>query len=376
MSEKQMQRLADEKDIGLHEAALQGLQSRTGEAEARARELQTVIEAAKAKIEANALKIAEMERTRGDNLQKIAAAEQTIRTANAARMEKEAAVEKLNRDNRALTDERERMSGEMARLAERRTAAETELNDTNSKLWEEYQLTEGEARSHCVPFESLTELRRSVAEVRSKIRGLGNVNVGAIDEYKEVKERYDFLKAQVTDVEKAKSELTKMIAELCSEMEELFTTSFKQINTHFQQIFKELFGGGHARLYLSDEANVLESGIEIEVSPPGKVIKNLSALSGGEQALVAISIYFAILNVNPAPFCFLDEIEAALDDVNVARYAQYLRRMTDNTQFIVITHRRGTMEAADVLYGVTMQEDGVSKILRLDLDKVNAELIT
>ena len=376
LSDKQLQRLADEKDIGLHEAALQGLQSRTGEAEARARELQTVMEAAKAKIEANALKIAEMERTRGDNLQKIAAAEQTIRTANAARMEKEAAVEKLNRDNRALTDERERMSGEMARLAERRTAAETELNDTNSKLWEEYQLTEGEARSHCVPFESLTELRRSVAEVRSKIRGLGNVNVGAIDEYKEVKERYDFLKAQVTDVEKAKSELTKMIAELCSEMEELFTTSFKQINTHFQQIFKELFGGGHARLYLSDEANVLESGIEIEVSPPGKVIKNLSALSGGEQALVAISIYFAILNVNPAPFCFLDEIEAALDDVNVARYAQYLRRMTDNTQFIVITHRRGTMEAADVLYGVTMQEDGVSKILRLDLDKVNAELIT
>ena len=144
----------------------------------------------------------------------------------------------------------------------------------------------------------------------------------------------------------------------------------------FQQIFKELFGGGHARLYLSDESNVLESGIEIEVSPPGKVIKNLSALSGGEQALVAISIYFAILNVNPAPFCFLDEIEAALDDVNVARYAQYLRRMTDHTQFIVITHRRGTMEAADVLYGVTMQEDGVSKILRLDLDKVSADLIT
>ena len=376
LSENQMQRLANEKDIGLHEAALEGLQSRTGEAEARARELNAAIEAAKAKIEANALKIAEIERTRGENKEKIAAAEETIRTANAARMEKEAAVARLGQENRALTDERERMSGEMARLAERRTAAETELNDTNSKLWEEYQLTESEARSQCVPFESLTELRRSVTEVRGKIRGLGNVNVGAIEEYKEVKERYDFLKAQVTDVEKAKSELTKMIAELCSEMEELFTTSFKQINTHFQQIFRELFGGGHARLYLSDEANVLESGIEIEVSPPGKVIKNLSALSGGEQALVAISIYFAILNVNPAPFCFLDEIEAALDDVNVARYAQYLRRMTDHTQFIVITHRRGTMEAADVLYGVTMQEDGVSKILRLDLDKVSADLIT
>ena len=368
LSEKQMQRLADEKDISLHEAALEGLQSRIGEAEARARELHAAIDAAKAKIEANTLKIAEMERTRGENQQRIAAAEETIRSANAARMEKEAAIAKLGQDNRALTDERERMSGEMARLAERRTAAETELNDTNSKLWEEYQLTESEARSQCVPFESLTELRRSVTEVRGKIRGLGNVNVGAIEEYKEVKERYDFLKA--------KSELTKMIAALCSEMEELFTTSFKQINTHFQQIFRELFGGGHARLYLSDEANVLESGIEIEVSPPGKVIKNLSALSGGEQALVAISIYFAILNVNPAPFCFLDEIEAALDDVNVARYAQYLRRMTDHTQFIVITHRRGTMEAADVLYGVTMQEDGVSKILRLDLDNVSADLIT
>ena len=376
LSENQMQRLANEKDIGLHEAALEGLQSRTGEAEARARELNAAIEAAKAKIEANALKIAEIERTRGENKEKIAAAEETIRTANAARMEKEAAVARLGQENRALTDERERMSGEMARLAERRTAAENELNDTNTKLWEEYQLTAGEAKELCVEFESLTELRRSVAEVRGKIRGLGNVNVCAIEEYKEVKERYDFLKAQVTDVEKAKSELTRMIAELCSEMEELFTTSFKQINTHFQQIFKELFGGGHARLYLSDESNVLESGIEIEVSPPGKVIKNLSALSGGEQALVAISIYFAILNVNPAPFCFLDEIEAALDDVNVARYAQYLRRMTDHTQFIVITHRRGTMEAADVLYGVTMQEDGVSKILRLDLDKVSADLIT
>ena len=376
LSEKQMQRLADEKDISLHEAALEGLQSRTGEAEARARELHAAIDAAKAKIETNTLKIAEMERTRGENQQRIAAAEETIRSANAARMEKEAAIAKLGQDNRALTDERERMSGEMARLAERRTAAETELNDTNSKLWEEYQLTESEARSQCVPFESLTELRRSVTEVRGKIRGLGNVNVGAIEEYKEVKERYDFLKAQVTDVEKAKSELTKMIAELCSEMEELFTTSFKQINTHFQQIFRELFGGGHARLYLSDEANVLESGIEIEVSPPGKVIKNLSALSGGEQALVAISIYFAILNVNPAPFCFLDEIEAALDDVNVARYAQYLRRMTDHTQFIVITHRRGTMEAANVLYGVTMQEDGVSKLLKLDLEQVDATLVS
>ncbi len=376
LAEKQMLRLTHEKDISLHEAALETLQGRTGEAEARTRELNAAVEAANARIEANTLRVQEIERARAESREKIAACEQRIRLANAARLEKEAAVAQLAQDNRALTDERERMSGEMARLTERRNAAEDELNNTAAKLWEEYQLTEAEARALCVAFENLTELRRQVAEVRSKIRALGNVNVGAIDEYKEVKERYDFLKAQVTDVEKAKAELTRMIAELCAEMESLFTGSFKKISQNFGRIFRELFGGGHARLYLSDEGNVLDSGIEIEVSPPGKVIKNLSALSGGEQALVAISIYFAILNVNPAPFCVLDEIEAALDDVNVNRYAQYLRRMTENTQFIVITHRRGTMEAADVLYGVTMQEDGVSKILRLDLENVSADLIS
>lgn len=376
MAEKQMDRVTAEKDISLHEASLQTLESRTDETEARGRELLAVIDAAQKSIEANDLKIAEIQRTQAENKEKIAACEEIIRTSGAQRMEKEAAVARLTQENRQLTDERERMSGEMARLAERRAAAENELNTTAAKLWEEYQLTENEAKALCVPFDSLAELRRQVTEVRGRIRALGNVNVGAIDEYKEVKERYDFLKAQVTDVEKARAELIRMIAELCTEMEALFTASFKKINQHFGQIFRELFGGGHARLYLSDEGNVLESGIEIEVSPPGKVIKNLSALSGGEQALVAISIYFAILNVNPAPFCILDEIEAALDDVNVVRYAQYLRRMTENTQFIVITHRRGTMEAADVLYGVTMQEDGVSKILRLDLENVSAELIS
>ncbi len=240
---------------------------------------------------------------------------------------------------------------------------------------EEYQLTESEARGQCVPFESLTELRRSVTEVRGKIRGLGNVNVGAIEEYKEVKERYDFLKAQVTDVEKAKSELTKMIAELCSEMEELFTTSFKQINTHFQQIFRELFGGGHARLYLSDEANVLESGIEIEVSPPGKVIKTCLPFRAASRHW---SLYRSIL-----PFSTSTPRRSASWmrsrphwTTSTSRGTHNTCRRTDHTQFIVITHRRGTMEAADVLYGVTMQEDGVSKILRLDLDNVSADLIT
>ena len=174
----------------------------------------------------------------------------------------------------------------------------------------------------------------------------------------------------------SKAELNGMISELSGEMETLFTKSFEQINAHFARIFAELFGGGSARLSLTDESNVLESGIDITVSPPGKIIKNLTSLSGGEQALVAIAIYFAILAVNPAPFCILDEIEAALDDVNVVRYASYLRRITSHTQFIVITHRRGTMEEADVLYGVTMQEDGVSKLLRLDVNEVDIKLIS
>ena len=372
----QLERLTHEKDIGLHEASLETLRSRSGEAAARARELEAAITAGKATLEANAAKAEAIERERAEAKDKIAAAEQAIRNANAARLEKEAEITRLGQENRALTDERERMGGEMARLAERRAAAEAERDDTAAKLWEEYQLTENEAKAQCVEFTTVTELRRQVAEVRGKIRALGNVNVGAIDEYKEVKERYDFLKAQVGDVERSKAELTRMIAELCQEMEEMFKKSFQEINRNFGRIFRELFGGGRARLYLSDEGNILDSGIEIEVSPPGKVIRNLSALSGGEQALVAISIYFAILEVNPSPFCILDEIEAALDDVNVTRYAQYLRRMTERTQFIVITHRRGTMEAADVLYGVTMQEDGVSKLLRLDLDHVNVDMIS
>ena len=372
----QLERLTHEKDIGLHEASLETLRSRSGEAAARARELEAAITAGNATLEANAAKAEAIERERAEAKGKIAAAEQAIREANAARLEKEAEITRLGQENRALTDERERMGGEMARLAERRAAAEAERDDTAAKLWEEYQLTENEAKAQCVEFTTVTELRRQVAEVRGKIRALGNVNVGAIDEYKEVKERYDFLKAQVGDVERSKTELTRMIAELCQEMEEMFKKSFQEINRNFGRIFRELFGGGRARLYLSDEGNILDSGIEIEVSPPGKVIRNLSALSGGEQALVAISIYFAILEVNPSPFCILDEIEAALDDVNVTRYAQYLRRMTERTQFIVITHRRGTMEAADVLYGVTMQEDGVSKLLRLDLDHVNVDMIS
>ena len=202
--------------------------------------------------------------------------------------------------------------------------------------------------------------------VKQKIRALGAVNLSAIEEYKEVSERYEFMSGQLSDVNSSKRELEKLIDELTETMKQKFSESFNIINNNFKQIFTELFGGGKAELTLTDPEDVLESGIEINVAPPGKVIKSLSLLSGGEQAFVAIAIYFAILRLRPAPFCILDEIEAALDDMNVTRYAQYLHNFTDTTQFITVTHRRGTMEEADVMYGVTMQEKGISRLLKME----------
>ena len=376
LSEKRLARLSAEKDGDMHRAAIENLESRTGENAARARELERSIGALEQLNEKNRADVAAIQAEKAAANERINQVEQAIRAATEARMIQEGLTTQQSQQSRNVTDQREKMSQEMARLTERKAAAETDYDQTVAKLWEEYQLTPHDAEGQCVPFESAADLRREVQELRGKIRALGNVNVGAIEEYAEVSERYEFLRSQVRDVEKSKAELTRLIAELAGEMKEIFTANFKQININFARIFAELFGGGTARLTLSDEENVLESGIEIQVSPPGKVIKNLAALSGGEQSLVAICIYFAILAVNPSPFCILDEIEAALDDVNVARYAQYLRRISDRTQFIVITHRRGTMEAADVLYGVTMQEDGVSKLLRLDLDEVDATLVS
>ena len=376
LSAVRMQRLEAGKDRDLHAAAIETLASRSGESDERRQALEANIARLEALNAENQEKMAAVRLQKEEAAGRIEEQEAKIAAASARRMEKEGEANQKAQKVRAITDQREKMSQEMARLAERKSAAEVEYDQTISKLWEEYQLTMTDAQSICVEFDSVTELRRQVGEVRGKIRSLGNVNVAAIEEYKEVSARYETLRTQVRDVEKSKAELTRMIGELSGEMKAIFSESFSQINGHFGRIFNALFGGGSASLTLADPENVLESGIDIQVAPPGKVIKNLSALSGGEQALVAISIYFAILAVNPAPFCILDEIEAALDDVNVVRYAQYLQRICDATQFIVITHRRGTMEAADVLYGVTMQEDGVSKLLRLDLDEVDASLVS
>ena len=376
VSAKRLEQVSRQKDAELAQAQIEALEQRTRDAESRRTSLEESLAALAARSGACRAEIEAIRKAKTDSRAEIEAKEAEIRKATEQRLScQQAETEALARA-RTAADSREEMGREMARLAERKAAAESEYDATAAKLWDEYQLTVSQAEELCVEFDSLPALRAQVADLRNQIRALGNVNVSAIEEYQEVRERYDALSAQVADVEGSRNELTRMIASLSGQMKEIFTDSFRAINDNFGRIFAELFGGGEASLVLEDESDVLSCGIGIQVAPPGKVIKNLEALSGGEQALVAISIYFAILAVNPAPFCILDEIEAALDDANVSRFAQYLRRVSDKTQFIVITHRRGTMEAANVLYGVTMQEDGVSKLLKLDLEQVDATLVS
>ena len=376
LSAKRLEQVTRQKDAELAYSQIAALEQRARDAAARRASLEESVAALAARSDACRAEIADIRQTRADSQTTIAQKEAEIREATQKRLARQQAETETLARARTAADSREEMSREMARLAERKAAAESEYDQTVAKLWDEYQLSVSQAEALCVEFDSLPALRAQVADLRGKIRALGSVNVSAIEEYKEVKARYDALVTQVTDVEESRNELSRMISKLSAQMREIFTDSFRAINENFGRVFAELFGGGEASLMLEDESDVLSSGIGIRVAPPGKVIKNLEALSGGEQALVAISIYFAILAVNPAPFCILDEIEAALDDANVVRFAQYLRRVSDKTQFIVITHRRGTMEAANVLCGVTMQEDGVSKLLKLDLEQVDATLVS
>ena len=242
------------------------------------------------------------------------------------------------------------------------------------KLWESYELTPSSAKEQTVEVESIAAANRRIGEVKRKMSSLGTPNLGAIDEYARVSERYEYLCSQRDDVLHAKGELETIVGDITREMTEIFAREFARINEYFGATFTEMFGGGKASLELEDEKEPLSCGIEIKVQPPGKQLKTITLLSGGEKAFVAIALYFAILKVRPTPFCMLDEIDAALDDRNVERFAAYLHKFSGKTQFIVITHRRGTMEAADVLYGVTMQEQGISKILHLDLDELQKQL--
>lgn len=277
-------------------------------------------------------------------------------------------------EEKALISDKEKLSGELVRLNERKDAMIREYDDIIKKLFDEYELTKTEADALGIVIEDPAAAKRELGEIKSKIKALGDVNVTAIDEYKEVSERYAFYKEQIEDIEKTRNELYKLINTLTQTMRDLFCEGFEKINRNFSKTFTDLFGGGSAELTLSDPENVLESGIDISVRIPGKTVSKIEPLSGGEKALVAISIYFAIMMVNPPPFCLLDEVESALDEVNVDRVAEYMHRMNASTQFICITHRRGTMEAADMLYGVTMQEKGVSKLLEINVSELEKKL--
>ena len=280
----------------------------------------------------------------------------------------------VNAKMREKMQHKENIFKEYTRFENRLLHLREEQDKLASKLWDEHELTRSDAMALGYPEltpETRAEAASKQTECRNKLRVLGNVDLDAVNKYKEIKKRYDEMAAQISDLNAAKEELLGVIGQLEGEMETAFIDSFNQINENFNRVFSELFGGGSAEISLTDPDNVLESGIEIKAAPPGKIIKNMVQLSGGEQAFIAIALFFAILQVNPTPFCILDEIEAALDEVNVARFAEYIKRYSGGTQFVMITHRRGTMEAANRLYGVTMPERGISKVLELDVDEIS-----
>ncbi len=299
---------------------------------------------------------------------------QNIQDISRERLGLEAARTAAERETQDKNREQLNLERERGRLEQQKQKDELEEKRLLDRMWEQYSLSYSAALSARTPIEGLQQANRRIAELKKDISALGSVNVGAIEEYDRVFVRYEYLTGQRDDVQKAKGELEDIIKEITTHMRDIFAQQFKVINESFSQTFVEIFGGGRAQLNLEDESDILNCGIEIAVQPPGKQLKTITLLSGGEKAFVAIALYFAILKVRPAPFCVLDEIEAALDDVNVSRFAAYLRRLTCNTQFIVITHRRGTMDEADMLYGVTMQEQGISKLLALHLNEVEQQL--
>lgn len=309
-------------------------------------------------------------------LTRMDAAQEELTQLSEQNTKLEAQATALRTQEKSYLGFQEKLSSELSKVQERISFVQGKYDEIIAKLFDEYELTHSEAQKVSEPVEDLSAAQSKLTDLRGKIRALGNVNVAAIEEYEELHTRYTFLKEQIHDAEVSRKELLDIVDDLTSNMKSLFTECFEKVNRNFGQIFRELFGGGKAYFTLTDPENVLESGIEIFVEPPGKIIRNLSALSGGEQAFVAIAIYFAILKVKPTPFCVLDEIEAALDDVNVGKYAAYLKTLSTNIQFILITHRRGTMEEADILYGVTMQEEGVSKLLKMDIDEIESRILS
>ncbi len=374
LTELKLSAAANDKDIEAAEKAVFLLEQAMSGREEQTLQIDADIAAAEEKETEFLAEIAKLE-------QSIAADKQSVRDKQAEVAEKlnrrnevEASSTALRQSEKDKTGERERVNGELERLKAKKEAMTEELDDIIKRLYDEYELTRTEAESMGIEIENPQEARKSLTETKAKIKSLGNVNVAAIEEYKEVSERFEFLSAQVADVEKTKSELERLIGELTEQMRQIFMEGFGRIGENFTRIFTEMFGGGHAELKLSDPNDPLQSGIDIVAKLPGKNVPSLEGLSGGEKALIAISIYFAIMQVNAPPFCFLDEVETALDDINVERFANYMKRSDLDTQFICITHRRGTMEAADMLYGVTMQERGVTKLIQLNVAQLEMDL--
>lgn len=365
IQEIRMGEFSAQKDKDALEAAVAGLESRKQDAAGTIRRLGEEISLLRERI-------TQLESQKGDALKRsqdlkeqARSKRESLQALGQQRAALEQEAQKLREREREAVSQRENVGQELSRLQERSGNLQKEYDQILTKLWEEYELTRREAEEMTKRIDDLPAAQRRLADLKNRIKALGAVNVGAVVEYKEVAQRYEFLKGQIEDVEKSKTELLELIQDLTKHMCQQFSDRFTQINENFGRIFRELFGGGAAELSFTDDSDVLTSGIEIKVHPPGKIVTHIESLSGGEKALVAIAIYFAIMRVNPPPFCVLDEIEAALDEVNVARFAQYLRRMGDRTQFITITHRRGTMEGSDMLYGVTMQDQGISKLLAL-----------
>lgn len=320
------------------------------------------------------LSIEEIKNNANELREKAKQSDDEVQSQINRRNELEKRTAELRGNEKIKNQDREKLSGELVRLDERKLAMQKEYDELNDMLFEQYELTKHEAEALNIVIEDMSQAKKRLHEIKVAIKSLGSINVGAIEEYKEVSERYTFLKEQVDDVEKSKSELLKIIDDLTASMSEKFLEQFKKINEEFKVCFADFFGGGKGELILEEPDNCLESPIEIKIQPPGKSVQNINLFSGGEKSLAAMALLFSVLKVQPAPFCIYDEVEAALDDVNVERFAKYMRKMTDKTQFISITHRRGTMEEADVLYGVTMQEKGVSKLIELQTAELAAQM--
>ena len=314
----------------------------------------------------NKQKITEMEQEIEQAKQEVTTSQAETENLKNKRIEKNKLLEKLEDEINSKLKLIDDLKEQINKIEIKKSKLEVELEQVVNKMWEEYEITPNNAENYAKP-ENVAVVQKRVNELRNQIKNLGSINVDSIEEYKQTKERYDFMTEQKVDLEESSDKLKKIISDMTDVMKKQFQEQFKIINKNFGVIFAELFGGGKANLKLADENNVLECGIDIEAQPPGKKLQNMMLLSGGEKALTAIALLFAILKINPAPFCVLDEIEAALDDVNVNRFAEYLKKFTNEIQFLVITHRKGTMEAADTVYGITMEENGISKLLSMKL---------